>query len=122
MWVSLISLIVTGYDMGVDMALFADRERAFEAKFAYDEEANFRIEMKRDKIVGRWAAGILGLSEDEVENYIRSVIHVDLQSIDEEDLFFKIKADFDKKAIGQSDAGLLLVLEKAMEQAVASIK
>ncbi len=101
------------------MRLFSERERAYEAKFAHDETMLFHAQMKRDKIIGRWAGGILGLSEKETEDYIRALIHLDLQRVDEEDLFFRLKEDFDQRKIGQSDGVLLIALEAAMQQALA---
>lgn len=59
------------------MTTFDERERAFENKFQHDEELLFRIRAKRDKLVGLWAAGLLGLVEGDADDYARQIIDQD---------------------------------------------
>ena len=75
------------------MTTFDDRENAFEAKFAHDAEMQFRAEARRNKLLGLWAAGLLGLSGEEADAYARDVIKADFQERGDEDVFRKIKAD-----------------------------
>ena len=75
------------------MTTFDDRERAFEARFAHDAEMQFRAEARRNRLLGLWAAGLLGLSGDEASTYARDVIKSDLQEAGEEDVFQKIRSD-----------------------------
>ncbi|MBP1804498.1 DUF1476 domain-containing protein [Rubellimicrobium aerolatum] len=80
------------------MTTFDDREHAFEAKFAHDAEMQFRAEARRNKLLGLWAAGLLGKSGDEAEAYAREVIKSDFQEAGEEDVFRKIRADLGDRA------------------------
>ncbi len=75
------------------MTLFDEREHAFEAKFAHDAEMQFRAEARRNKLLGLWAAGLLGKSEAEAEAYAREVIKSDFEEAGDEDVFRKVSAD-----------------------------
>lgn len=75
------------------MTTFDDRERAFEAKFAHDAEMQFRAEARRNRLLGLWAAGLLGKSGEEAEAYAREVIKSDFQEKGEEDVLRKIRTD-----------------------------
>ena len=75
------------------MTTFHDREQAFEAKFAHDAEMQFRAAARRDKLLGLWAAGILGKSGDEAQAYALEVVNSDLVAAGSEDLVAKVAAD-----------------------------
>ena len=75
------------------MTGFDDRERAFEAKFAHDEEMKFKAEARRNKLLGLWAAGLLGKSEAEAAEYARDVIKADFEEAGHEDVVRKVAAD-----------------------------
>ncbi len=75
------------------MTTFDDRENAFEAKFAHDAEMQFKAEARRNKLLGLWAAGLLGKSGEEADLYAREVIKADFQQAGDEDVFAKVKAD-----------------------------
>ena len=60
------------------MTTFDDRERAFETKFARDEEMAFRVVARRNRLVGGWAAGLMKLTPEETESYARSVVQAEL--------------------------------------------
>ena len=75
------------------MSTFDDREHAFEAKFAHDEEMKFKAEARRDKLVGLWAAELLGKTGDEAEAYAGSVVVADLEEAGDEDVVRKLVAD-----------------------------
>ncbi|WP_340299068.1 MULTISPECIES: DUF1476 domain-containing protein [unclassified Roseobacter] len=79
------------------MSTFDDRERAFEVKFAHDEETKFKLEARRNKLVGLWAAGILGKTGDEAEAYAKEVIRADFEEAGHEDVIGKLKADLGDK-------------------------
>ncbi|NCU75247.1 MAG: DUF1476 domain-containing protein, partial [Candidatus Fonsibacter ubiquis] len=70
---------------------FKDREKSFEKKFANDQETEFKINAKRNKLLGTWAASILKLDEEQKKNYITEVIKSDFQEAGDEDVFKKIK-------------------------------
>ncbi|MEM6635105.1 MAG: DUF1476 domain-containing protein [Pseudomonadota bacterium] len=80
------------------MSTFDDRENAFEAKFAHDEEMNFRAVARRNKLVGLWAAGLLGKSEGEAEDYAKEVIRADFEEAGHDDVVRKLMADLGSHA------------------------
>lgn len=80
------------------MTTFDDREHAFEAKFAHDEEMNFKAEARRNKLVGLWAAGLMGKTGDEANAYALEVIKADFEEIGHEDVVRKVAADLEGKA------------------------
>ena len=82
---------------------FNDREKAFEKKFANDQEAEFKISAKRNKLLGTWVASILSLNEEQKKNYITEVIKSDFQEAGDEDVFKKIKKDLEGKNIQDTE-------------------
>ena len=75
------------------MTQFDDRERAFEAKFAHDEEMRFRITARRNRLLGQWAARQMGLTEAEAESYAKDVIRADFEEAGDEDVIRKVLGD-----------------------------
>jgi hypothetical protein len=75
------------------MSTFNDRERAFESKFAHDTEMQFRAEARRNKLVGLWAAGLLGKSGEAATDYAMSVVRADFEEAGIDDVVRKLKAD-----------------------------
>jgi hypothetical protein len=104
------------------MTTFDDREKSYEKKFALDEELKFRSEQRRNKLIGQWAATKLGLSGPAVEDYIKAVRKADLTTKGDEDVFQKIRADFDAKAVAVPDAELRKAMSDCFLQAVAQIE
>jgi hypothetical protein len=82
---------------------FNDREKAFEKKFANDQEAEFKISARRNKLLGTWVASILNLNEEQKKNYITEVIKSDFQEAGDEDVFKKIKKDLEGKNIQDTE-------------------
>ena len=80
------------------MTTFDDREHAFEAKFAHDAEMQFKAEARRNRLLGLWAAGLLGKTGAEADAYAREVITTDFQEAGEEDVFRKLRGDLGGKA------------------------
>lgn len=80
------------------MTTFDDREHAFEAKFAHDSEMQFRAEARRDKLLGLWAAGLLGKTGDAAEAYAAEVVKSDLEEPGSEDVVRKVAVDLAGKA------------------------
>jgi len=81
------------------MSNFKDREKGYESKFALDEELNFKANARRAKLVGLWAADLMGLSGEPAADYAKSVVIADFEEVGEEDVFRKLRKDLD-------DAGL----------------
>jgi len=89
------------------MSGFDDREKAEEAKYAHDEALKFKVEARRNKLLGQWAAEQLGLSAaSEVEAYAKEVIASDFEEAGDEDVFRKVTADFAEKSVAVSEADL----------------
>ncbi|WP_415393590.1 DUF1476 domain-containing protein [Paracoccus sp. SJTW-4] len=80
------------------MSTFDDRERAHESKFALDAELRFKAEARRNRLLGEWAAGLLGKTGDEARTYALTVVSSDFDEPGEEDVFRKISADLAGKA------------------------
>jgi hypothetical protein len=80
-----------------------DREKAEEARFAHNEELEFKANARRNKLLGLWAADLMGLSGQAADDYARSVIVADFEEAGDDDVFRKIRADLDAKSINQSD-------------------
>lgn len=75
------------------MTQFDDRERAFEAKYARDEEMQFRITARRNRLLGEWAARQMGLSAVEAESYAKDVVRSDFEEAGEHDVIRKVLGD-----------------------------
>lgn len=104
------------------MANFDERKDGFEKKFAHDAELRFKAEARRNKLLGQWAAGVMGLSGDKVEEYAKSVVRADFEEAGDEDVFRKIKADFAAAKIDQSDHQIRRHMEEFMAEAIRQIK
>jgi hypothetical protein len=75
------------------MTQFDDRERAFESKFAHDEEMKFRIIARRNRLLGEWAARQMGLSDIEAQSYAKDVVRSDFEEAGEHDVVRKVLGD-----------------------------
>ncbi len=80
------------------MSSMKDRENAFENKFAHDAEMQFKAEARRNKLLGLWAAGLLGKSGDEADAYAKEVIKADFEEAGDEDVYRKVAGDLGDKA------------------------
>ena len=80
------------------MTTFDDRENAFEAKFAHDSDMQFRAEARRNKLLGLWAAGLMGKSGDDAAEYAIEVVSADFEEAGDEDVVRKVAADLGGKA------------------------
>jgi hypothetical protein len=75
------------------MSTFDDRERAFETKFAHDEEMKFRITARRNRLLGEWAARQMGLNGAETESYAKDVVRSDFEEAGDHDVIRKVLGD-----------------------------
>ncbi len=80
------------------MSTFDDRENAFESKYAHDAEMQFKAEARRNKLLGLWAAGLLGMTADEAEKYAKEVIRADFEEAGSEDVVRHVAADLHGRA------------------------
>lgn len=80
------------------MTTFDDRENAFEAKFAHDEEMQFKAQARCNKLLGLWAADLMGMTGDEATAYAASVVKADFEEAGQEDVVRKVAADLGEKS------------------------
>ncbi len=80
------------------MSNFSDRENAFENKFAHDADMQFKAEARRNKLLGLWAADLMGKSGDDAAAYAREVIASDFEEAGDEDVYRKVSGDLGDKA------------------------
>ena len=86
------------------MTQFDDRERAFESKFAHDEEIRFRIIARRNRLLGEWAARQMGLSDAESESYAKDVVRSDFEEAGDHDVVRKVLGDLTAAGIECDEA------------------
>ena len=104
------------------MNKFNEREKSFEKKFQMDEELQFRIAARSNKYLGEWAGSILGKNEEEKKNYIQEIIKSDLEEAGQEDVFRKIKKDFQTASISLEEREIRDQMEKALLRAKEDFK
>ncbi len=80
------------------MSTFDDRENAFENKFAHDAEMQFKADARRNKLLGLWAAELLGKTGSEADDYAKEVVKSDFEEAGHEDVFRKVSGDLGDKA------------------------
>ncbi len=103
------------------MTTFDKREQAFEAQLAHDEELRFKAITRRDKWIGLWAAEKLGKKGAEAESYAASIVSANIERGGDE-VFKKIRADFDKAGVKQSDHQIHRKLDELLAAAIAEVK
>src|ERR1051325_3992290 len=96
---------------------FENREKAFESKWAHDEEMRFKIIARRNKLLGLWAAEQMGISGDEAAEYARTVVRADLEEPGHEDVVRKVHKDFEAKSVARSDHAIRVKMEEVLPAA-----
>lgn len=104
------------------MTTFDDREKSYEKKFAMDEELRFKAEARRNRLLGQWAGGKLGLSGPALDDYVKAVRKADLAQKGDEDVFQKIKKDFSDKGVSVADKELRKAIDDFLAQAAQQIE
>lgn len=104
------------------MTTFDKREEGFESKFAHDEELRFKATARRNKLLGLWAAEKLGLAGAEANAYAEEVVMADFEHAGDDDVFDKIRRDFDAKGVSQSDHQIRRHMVELMAQAVEQLR
>ena len=99
------------------MNTFDDRKKGFENKFAHDEETLFKINTKRNKLLGTWVADKLEKTDKEKQNYILEVIKSDMEEPGDEDVFRKVKKDLSEANFNNIDDEIRDKMNKFMEDA-----
>ncbi|MCM2505201.1 DUF1476 domain-containing protein [Aureimonas altamirensis] len=101
---------------------FDDRKQEFENRYAHDQELRFRVEARRNKLLGLWAAEKLGRSGADADAYAMDVVKADLQKEGEEDVFAKIMADFTAAGVAQSEHQVRRRMAELLVEAEAQVK
>jgi hypothetical protein len=99
------------------MTTFDDREKAFENIYARDQEMQFKIVARRNRLLGMWAAAKMGLTEAEADAYARDVIRADFETAGDEDMIRKVLGDLTKAGIDIDEAAIRSALDHKMVDA-----
>ena len=99
------------------MTTFDERERGFEAAFAHDQEMMFRLVARRDRLLGAWAADLMGLGGDEADAYARAVVEADFEEAGDEDVVRKLHGDLAAARVEIDVATIRLQIEAATIEA-----
>jgi len=99
------------------MTTFDDRERAFEAKFARDEDMAFRVTARRNRLLGQWAAAKLNLTPEETDAYAKAVVQADFEEAGDEDVVRKLLGDLLAAGVEIDDAAIRRALEEQSVEA-----
>ena len=104
------------------MNKFKEREKSFEKKFVKDQELQFKVAARSNKYLGEWISSKLGKTEEEKQNYIQEIIKADMEEAGSEDVFRKVKKDFETNSITIEDSEIRDQMEKALSRAKEDFK
>jgi hypothetical protein len=104
------------------MTTFDKREEGFEKRFAVDEELKFKANARRNKLLGLWAAEKLALAGAEADAYAKEVVMADFEEAGDDDVFRKIRKDFDAKGVKESDHQIRRTMDELMAKAIEALK
>lgn len=99
------------------MTTFDDRERAFEAKFARDEEMAFRVTARRNRLVGQWAAARMNLTPEETDAYAKAVVQAEFEEAGDEDVIRKVLGDLLAAGVDADEAMVRRALDEQLVEA-----
>ncbi|HEV7415695.1 DUF1476 domain-containing protein [Tianweitania sediminis] len=103
------------------MTSMKDRQDGYERKFVHDEELRFKAMARRNKLLGLWAAEHLGKTGSEADDYAKTVVAADFQEAGDEDVFRKVRSDFDAANVAQSDGQIREKMVELMGTAIAQL-
>lgn len=103
------------------MSSFDNREKGFEAKYKVDQETQFKINVRRNKLLGEWAAGQMGLSGDAVAAYAKDVVTADFDRPGDDDVIEKVLADLSEKGVKLSETDIKRKIEELQSVARTEI-
>ena len=101
------------------MSSLEERGESFEAKFAHDAELKFKAEARRNKLLGEWAAEKMG---KDAETYAKEVVMADFEEAGDEDVFRKLRGDFDASKANVSDDDIRAKMKELLATAVEQIQ
>ena len=102
------------------MTTFDDREKAFESKFAHDEALEFKASARRNRMLGEWAAGLMGL--EDVAGYAQAVVKSDLELPGDEDVLRKVSQDLSGAGVKVSEGEVCQKMDELLAQAREQLK
>ena len=103
------------------MSQFDERKSAEESNYVRNEELDFKVVARRNKLLGAWAAGLMGLEGDAASDYAKSVVVADFEEAGEDDVFRKVKGDLNAKGLDTSDHQIRREMESLLETARAQL-
>lgn len=104
------------------MSEFEKRKKGFEEKFAHDEEMRFKAEARRNKLLGLWAAEKLGKTGEAADAYAKEVVKADFEEAGHEDVFRKVRGDFDTHGVEQSDHQIRRTMDELLVTAMDQLQ
>ena len=104
------------------MTTFDDRERGFEKRFALDQEQEFKAGARRNRALGEWAAGLMGLQEKHIAEYAQAVVKSDFEQPGEEDVLRKVFEDLKGSGVEISESAVRMKMAELLAQARESVK
>ena len=104
------------------MNKFDEREKSFEKKFVKDQELQFKVAARSNKYLGEWISTKLGKNKDDKQNYIQEIIKADMEEAGNEDVFRKIKKDFQAASVSIEESEIRDQMEKALSSAKEDFK
>ena len=103
------------------MPTFDDREKGFEDRYAHDKEFEFKVVARRNKLLGLWAAELMGLEGEAAAAYAREVIEADFEEAGDEDVFKKVWGDFQAKSVDQAEHQVRTQMSDLLEEAKSQL-
>ena len=104
------------------MSTMKDRENAFENKYAHDEAMQFKAQARCNKLLGLWAAELMGKSGEDADAYAKEVIMADFEEAGDDDVFRKVRNDFDAAGVSMSDEDIRSKMNALLATAVDQIQ
>ncbi|MGB8275255.1 MAG: DUF1476 domain-containing protein [Alphaproteobacteria bacterium] len=104
------------------MTKFDDREKAFEAKYRQDQEIAFKVNARRNKLLGLWAAELMGLGKDDAAAYAREVVESDFDKPGDEDVLQKVLKDFTARGVDMSEHRLRKEMDRLQQLAMEQVR
>lgn len=104
------------------MTTFDEREQGFEAKFAHDQDVEFKTNARRNRLLGLWAADLMGLQEQHLEDYAKAVVKSDFEQPGDEDVLRKVFEDLKGSGVAVSEPDVRLKMQELMAVAREQLK
>jgi hypothetical protein len=104
------------------MSTFNDREQGFERKFALDQDQEFKANARRNRALGEWAAGLMGLEGQHVADYAKAVVKSDFEQPGDDDVFRKVYEDLKGSGVTVSEGDVRMKMAELLAQARESVR